>query len=113
MNEEEKALYLSIKQDPNNPVFGFLFEHDKNGNTIPIKGKTLKLMPDGIPLIMDNIFLFSDDSSTNEADPFAAVRTNKTFREISNEIALQSPFGKNSIFYRAEREILTGKIPKL
>ena len=46
-------------------------------------------------------------------DPFAGIRTNKTFQEISNEIALSTPFGKNSEFYRVLREIITGKIPKL
>ncbi|WP_299180841.1 hypothetical protein [uncultured Chryseobacterium sp.] len=46
-------------------------------------------------------------------DPFEGVRTDKTFREISNEIALESPFGKNSALYRELREIITGQIPKL
>lgn len=36
----------------------------------------------------------------NKADPFASIRTNKTFEEISNEIALSTPFGKNSAFYK-------------
>lgn len=46
-------------------------------------------------------------------DPFEGIRTNKTFQEISNEIALSTPFGKNSEFYRELREIITGQIPKL
>jgi len=46
-------------------------------------------------------------------DPFEGIRTNKTFQEISNEIAMDSPLGKNSAFYRETREILTGQIPKL
>lgn len=33
-------------------------------------------------------------------DPFEGIRTNKTFAEISNEIALSTPFGKNSAFYK-------------
>ena len=44
---------------------------------------------------------------------FDEISTNKTFHEISSEIALSSSFGKNSKFYRQEREIITGKIPKL
>ncbi|MCE3075144.1 hypothetical protein [Chryseobacterium gwangjuense] len=44
---------------------------------------------------------------------FEEIITNKTFQEISNEIALNSPFGKSSQFYRQEREIITGQIPKL
>ncbi len=46
-------------------------------------------------------------------DLFEGIRTNKTFQEISNEIALSTPFGKNSEFYRELREIITGQIPKL
>jgi len=46
-------------------------------------------------------------------DPFEGIRTNMTFQEISNEIALNSPLGKSSAFYRETREILTGQIPKL
>lgn len=46
-------------------------------------------------------------------DPFEGIRTNKTFQEISNEIALSTPFGKNSEFYRELRKIITGQIPKL
>lgn len=44
---------------------------------------------------------------------FEESKNNKTFEEISNEIALSSPFGKNSRFYREKREIIIGKIPKL
>lgn len=33
-------------------------------------------------------------------DPFQAIRTNKTFDEISNEYALSTPFRKNSAFYK-------------
>ncbi|MBD3906019.1 hypothetical protein NAL32_15645 [Chryseobacterium sp. Ch-15] len=46
-------------------------------------------------------------------DPFEGVRTNKTFQEISNEIALTTPFGKHSEFYRELREIIKGQIPIL
>ena len=52
----------------------------------------------GIPIIWDsegdkNLFgkLFNQD-------PFAPVRTNKSFEEISNEYALRSPFGEKSLF---------------
>lgn len=41
------------------------------------------------------------------------IKTHKTFQEISNEIAMSTPFGKDSVFYRELREILTGQIPKL
>ncbi|SIS55108.1 NAD:arginine ADP-ribosyltransferase [Chryseobacterium piscicola] len=33
-------------------------------------------------------------------DPFKAIRTSKTFDEISNEYALNTPFGKKSAFYK-------------
>lgn len=44
---------------------------------------------------------------------FEGIRTNKTFHEISNKIALNTPFGKSSEFYREQREIIIGQIPKL
>ncbi|HRP91030.1 MAG TPA: hypothetical protein PKX92_13445 [Edaphocola sp.] len=112
MTEKEKELYLKIKQDPDDFMFDLLFERNKNGEVIPIKGKTLKLMADGIPMILDQSTADLMSGNTTN-DPFASVRTNKSFREISNEVAMQSPFGKNSMFYRAEREVLTGQIPKL
>lgn len=37
-------------------------------------------------------------------DPFAGIRTNKTFDEISSEYALSTPFGKNSAFYKPAAE---------
>ncbi|MDQ1856707.1 hypothetical protein [Chryseobacterium sp. WLY505] len=37
-------------------------------------------------------------------DPFEGIRTNKTFDEISNELALSTPFGKNSLFYKPTSE---------
>ena len=46
-------------------------------------------------------------------DPFEGISTDKTFYEISNEMALSTPFGKDSVFYRELREILKGQIPKL
>ncbi len=45
-------------------------------------------------------------------DPFEGNRTNKIVREISNEIAIESPFGKRSLFYGELREISFGKIPR-
>jgi len=45
--------------------------------------------------------------------PFEGIKISKTFQELSNEIALSTPFGKSSEFYREQREIITGKIPKL
>ncbi len=33
-------------------------------------------------------------------DPFGGIRTNKSFRETSNEIALETPLGKQSTFYK-------------
>lgn len=33
-------------------------------------------------------------------DPFEGIRTNKSFDEISNEIALTTPFKKNSVIYK-------------
>lgn len=113
MTEEEKILYDTIKQDPNHPLFSFLFKKNIMGEVTPIQGKTLKIMPDGVPMITDAFPFNSLNSQSSGADPFAAIRTTKSFREISNEIALDSPFGKNSIFYREEREILKDQIPKL
>lgn len=52
-------------------------------------------------------------STLNGNNPFEEVSTNKAFEEISNEIATNTPFGKESIFYRKLREIITGQIPKL
>lgn len=46
-------------------------------------------------------------------DPFEGIRAHKTFQEISNEIAMSTPFGKQSTFYRELREIIKGQIPKL
>lgn len=37
-------------------------------------------------------------------DPFEAIRTSKTFDEISNEYALNTPFGKKSAFYKPTTE---------
>lgn len=37
-------------------------------------------------------------------DPFAEIRTSKTFDEISNEYALSTPFGKKSAFYKPTTE---------
>ncbi|MGE4514995.1 MAG: hypothetical protein AB7E26_14465 [Chryseobacterium sp.] len=51
--------------------------------------------------------------SGSAKDPFEGIRTNKTFAEISNEIALSTPLGKESVFYRELREIITGQISKL
>jgi len=44
---------------------------------------------------------------------FEDIKTDKTIYEISNEIALSTPLGKDSIFYRELREIIKGQIPKL
>lgn len=46
-------------------------------------------------------------------DSFDGIRTNKNFREMFNEIALSTPFGKNREFYKEQREIIKGQIPKL
>ena len=60
-----------------------------------------------------NDFLDLDYFEKQGKDPFEGIRINKTFQEISNEIAMSTPFGKESVFYRELREILTGQIPKL
>lgn len=113
MNEAEKELYNKIKQDPKDFMFDMLFKKNQQGIVEPIKGMTLKLMADGIPMILDDSTAQLLNGNSTNNDPFASIRTNKTFREISNEIAMESPFGKNSTFYREEREILKGQIPKL
>ncbi|WP_310554384.1 hypothetical protein [Flavobacterium sp.] len=112
MTEKEKELYHKIKEESEGFMFDMLFKKNSQGIVEPIKGMTLKLMPDGIPMILDQESAnLLNGNSTN--DPFASVTTNKSFREISNEIAMESPFGKNSMFYKEEREILKGQIPKL
>ena len=113
MTEEEKALYNIIRQNPNHPLFPFLFKKNILGEVTPIQGKTLKIMSDGVPLIVDSFPTNSLNNNFSGDDPFAAISTNKSFREISNEIAVEGPFGKESIFYKSEREVLKGQIPKL
>jgi hypothetical protein len=44
---------------------------------------------------------------------FEEIKPVKTFQEIPNKIALSIPFGKSSIFYKEQREIIIGQIPKL
>lgn len=112
MTDKEREFYEKIKNDPEDFMFDLLFEYDENGNVKPIQGKTLKLMGDGIPMVLNSSTANLMNGETTN-DPFASVRTNKSFREISNEIAMESPFGKKSVFYREEREILKGQIPKL
>jgi len=36
----------------------------------------------------------------------------KSAKDYSNKYALSSPFGKTSTFYRVEREVIKGKMPK-
>jgi hypothetical protein len=50
-------------------------------------------------------FLSLEDITQKEAqqDPFATTRAAKTFDEISNDTALSTPFGKNSLFYKAKK----------
>lgn len=38
------------------------------------------------------------------------LNSNKSFNEISNERALQTPFGNNSMFYKGNREVINGKV---
>ena len=64
------------------------------------------------PFKILNFEKIRQDFSGNK-DFFEDVRRNKIFQEISNEIALSSPFGNRSKFYKELREILTGQIPKL
>lgn len=46
-------------------------------------------------------------------DPLAHMRTNKSFDEVSNEIALQTLFGKDSVFYTEnDGELITRYINK-
>jgi len=47
-----------------------------------------------------NIIQFRESDYRKEQDPFEGIKTNKTFQEISNEIAMSTPFGKNSSFYK-------------
>lgn len=111
MTAKEKELYIQIRKDPNHSLFPFLFKQNILGEITPIKGKSLKLMADGIPFITNSSFSLLDDNESS--DPLALVRINKSYREISNETSMQSPFGKNSMFYKVEREIMKGQIPKL
>lgn len=111
MTKKEQELYLKIKRDPSNFMFDMLFEYNKKGGVTPIKNMTLKLMPDGIPMILEGASAGFSNRNPNH-DPFESVKTNKSFREISNEIAMETPLGTKSIFYKKEREILVGEIPK-
>ena len=43
-------------------------------------------------------------------DPFEKIRTHKTFDEISEEIAMSSPFGEESSFYPATKKYYEGRI---
>ena len=44
-------------------------------------------------------FLDFTNLEKQEKDPFEGIRTNKTFQEISNEIAMSTPFSENSFFH--------------
>lgn len=113
MTEEERTLYDTIKQDPNHSLFPFLFNKNISGEVTPIQGKILKIMPNGVPIIVDSFPFNSLNNQFSETDSFIPMQANKSFQEISNEVALESPFGRDSIFHREEREILKGQIPKL
>ena len=108
-----KRIVSKIKEDSEDLLFDMLFKKNNQGIVEPIKGMTLKLMSDGIPMILNEATanMFSNDFTIGNS--IEEVRTNKSFREISNEIAMENPFGKNSMFYKEEREILKGQIPKL
>jgi hypothetical protein len=113
MTDPEKELYLKIKQEPKNFLFKMLFQYDQDGAVIPIPGTTLQLMPDGIPMILDQAATVGLMRSGAPMPALAAIRSPKSYREIANEVAPKSPFKGKSMFYRAEREILTGSIPQL
>ncbi len=61
-----------------------------------------------------NYFRFNNDKEFKnyanqvEENTFASIVTNKSFNEISNEIAMESPFGESSIFYKPSRKISYG-----
>ncbi|WP_185113453.1 hypothetical protein, partial [Chryseobacterium sp. CCH4-E10] len=46
-------------------------------------------------------------------NPLEEMKKSKIFQEITNDIALNTPFGNNSMFYKEQREIIIGQIPKL
>ncbi|MEC5172116.1 MULTISPECIES: hypothetical protein [Chryseobacterium] len=46
-------------------------------------------------------------------NPLGEMKKSRTFQEITNDIALNTPFGNNSMFYKEQREIIIGQIPKL
>lgn len=94
-------------------MFDMLFQKDSLGNIVPKSGMTVKLMPDGIPFVMSESTASLYGGNITVGDPLERVRTSKSFEEISNEVAMDSPFGKESAFYREEREMLKGQIPKL
>jgi hypothetical protein len=113
MTERELQFLEKVREDPKHPVFNSLFFRNIHGVIERRSEVSFTLMPDGIPMIWDNATsdLFPINFTTaNSAQP---VSSGKSFREISNEIALQGSFGEESIFFRKEREILKGQIPKL
>lgn len=64
-----------------------------------------------------NYFRFRDDeeflrymSSQEEQSSLNTVRTTQSFCEISNEVAMDSPFGEKSEFYKPARKVSFGSI---
>lgn len=103
MTDKEKEIYEKVKNDPEDFMFDLLFQYDESGNIKPIKGKTLKLMADGIPMVLDEASaIFSNNFIIGNS--LDSVRTNKSYQEIMNEIALTTPFGKKSAFYKERAE---------
>ncbi len=102
MTQKEAEQYEKIRANPKYPVFDMLFTQNPDGSIHPKPGVIFKLMG-GIPYVEDisplgNLFS-SQFALSNPISPESIALKGKTFQDISNEIALKSPFGKNSIFY--------------
>lgn len=104
MTDKEKEFYEKIKNDPGDFMFDMLFKKNEQDEVIPIIGKKMKIMPDGIPMIINETTdnLFSNNFIIGNS--LDSIRTNKSYQEIMNEIALTIPFGNKSAFYKERVE---------
>ena len=110
MTQEETQYYNNLKDNPsiNQYVFDKLFIVI-NGITMPKQGVTLQLI-NGIPIVTNaftnvDVFgqLFPQGISAPSfqdvnSDGFTSLQTNSNLQDYSNQYAINSPFGSESIF---------------
>lgn len=104
MTKEEKEFYENIKNDPENPLFEMLFQKNSLGNIVSKAGITFKLMGDGLPFVMNEVTANLYSGNFTIGDPLERARRDNAFENISNEVAMDSPFGKKSTFYIPPKE---------